>query len=152
VREGWRTKSYSTEYLKEQRSTFRKQVYDRLVWEFIQKYLPPKASAILDAGGGGGHWAKRFCDLGYSVTLVDYSRYMINEASKTLKHFSNARSLCGDVRELPVKNNAFDFVFCEADPISQCGSKTESVRAIKELGRVLTVGSIMVGSVSLRNF
>jgi ubiquinone/menaquinone biosynthesis C-methylase UbiE len=152
MQDGWRTKSYSTEYLKEQRSTFRKQVYDPLVWKFTEKYLPPKASSILDAGGGSGYWAKRFCDLGYRITLVDYSSYMINEASKTLKQFSNAHSLCGDVRKLPFQNNAFDFIFCEADPISQCGSKKESVRAIKELGRVLRVGSVMVGSVSLRYF
>jgi ubiquinone/menaquinone biosynthesis C-methylase UbiE len=74
---------------------------------------------------------------------------MINEASKTLNQFRDAHSICGDVRKLPFKNNVFDFILCEADPISQCGSKKESVKAIKELGRVLRVESIMVGSVSL---
>jgi ubiquinone/menaquinone biosynthesis C-methylase UbiE len=76
---------------------------------------------------------------------------MIKLAKKNLRS-TNAHIVLADIRSLPFREQSFDFVLCEADPISQCGSKDEAIRALRSLYDVLKKGSMLIGSLTNRYF
>jgi len=119
--------------------------------EFLSKFLPAVPSLILDAGGGDGRWSLGFYEMGFEVCLVDFNPHMLKMAKQLLKD-AYVEVVLGDIRFLPFRPEVFDFVLCEADPISQCGFREESISAIKSLFNVLKKGSTMVGSLSNRYF
>jgi len=144
---GWRSREYAVEYSGQKGRGRKDPNQDAL----ISKFLPFVPSLVLDAGGGDGRWSLGFRELGYEVCFVDFNVHMVRMAHGILQH-TGVNVVMADIRFLPFRNEVFDFVLCEANPISQCGSKGESVRAVTNLFNVLKKGAVLVGSLSNRYF
>jgi ubiquinone/menaquinone biosynthesis C-methylase UbiE len=150
----WRSRKYAEEFTeREWRSLFRRKVYDELVWAFTMPHLPKEKSLVLDAGGGSGRWTLDLTYLGHHVVLLDFSRPMLNLAKEKTERLIEAGAadlILADIHCLPFRSETFDFVFVEADPFTQGGTKDEVLAALRELYKVLKLGRFMVGSVSGR--
>ncbi len=150
----WRSQEYAEEYTRrEWRGLFRRRVYDYLVWAFTKAHLPKEGSLILDAGGGSGRWIPDFTYLDHHVVLLDFSRPMLRLAKKKIERLLKAGAvdlILADIHWLPFPPETFDFIFVEADPFTQGGTRREVQVALKQLHDVLKTGKPMVGSVSGR--
>ena len=82
--------------------------------EFIAKSLNlPKGSKLLDVGCGYARHAVYLAKMGYEVTCVDISDYLLNEAQKRIKQFNvedKVRIIKMDMRKMDFKNE-FDGVY-----------------------------------------
>lgn len=116
----------------------------------IEPYLPKPPAAIVDAGGGTGKWAIPLARRGFSVSLVDISRAML-EVAKTKATAEGLEGRVtvrqGDIRGLEYPTDEFDVVLGMGDPISYCGAPNV---AIAELVRVAKKGGLIVCSVDSR--
>ena len=74
----------------------------------IMAYVNPDASAILDLGCGIGSLTKRLADRFPSALIVgiDRSKYLLSK----LKRNRNILTVLGDIPDLPLKKDFFDFV------------------------------------------
>jgi SAM-dependent methyltransferase len=150
----WRSREYAEEFTeREWRSLFRRKVYDELVWAFTMPYLPREKSLVLDAGGGSGRWTLDLTYLGHHVVLLDFSRPMLSlakEKTEGLLKAGVADLILADIHCLPFRSETFDFIFVEADPFTQGGTKEDVLAGLRQLHQVLKPGRFMVGSVSGR--
>lgn len=130
--------------------SFNTLLYDVLLKDIFQRYLPKRKLKMLDAGGGTGKWAEFFCQQGHDVTLFDNSKAMLQVAHNNFqeKEFCKEIEIIqGDICNMPFNDNTFDFVLCDRNPISHCGKQKESYQAISEIHRVLQPGGIIIASV-----
>lgn len=125
------------------------EIYDYITWDkTIKPYLPNnKEAEILDAGGGTGKWTISIAKLGYHVFLTDISEKMLQVAKQKLAK-ENLLERVGiveaDVTKMDMfKDDSFDFVLCEGDPLSYC---TNPYQGIRELVRVAKKDSFIVAS------
>ena len=126
-------------------------IYDEITWRFIEPYLP-EHGIVLDAGGGAGGWAVEMAKKGLKVMLYDLSLDMLREARKKMGRYGLSDFIeigWGDIRAMPFRDDMFDFVLCEADPISYCGDPD---KAICELSRVLKPRCFLVAGVESTYF
>jgi len=119
-------------------------VYDEITWKNMRPFLP-KGGWILDAGGGAGAWSIRMTEeTKCMVVLLDVTRDLLKTAKrKTTNNPVSKRVevLDADIRSLPSADMSFDFVLCEADPLSICG---DPEKAAQELSRVLKPNGYLV--------
>ena len=126
------------------------EIYDRITWEkTIEPYLPRgKGMIILDAGGGTGKWTISMARLGHHVTLADISEKMLEMAKEKLARedlLDRVSIVPADVTDMDMfRDESFDFVLCEGDPLSYCINPHQGIR---ELVRVAKEGSFIVASV-----
>jgi len=93
-------------------------IYDYLEKKTISKLLNnKKRGKMLEVGSGTGHWSEYFTKLGFHVTGVEKSKYMVDIASK--KKIENANFICEDI---------FDY---ETDIKFDCASFITSLEFIK---------------------
>lgn len=132
---------------------FNTYLYDTLLKNILKDTLPKTSLKILDAGGGTGKWTNYFLEQGHNVTILDISKSMLSIAKNNInsKYKSNVTFYNGSIVELPYKNNTFDLVFSDRNPISHCGNKALSHTAIKECFRVLKSDGYFIGSVLNKN-
>ena len=126
-------------------------IYDEITWRFTEPYLPDRGM-VLDAGGGTGGWAVEMTKKGLKVMLYDLSPDMLREARKKIDRHGLSDLIevrLGDIRAMPFSDEEFDFVLCEADPISYCGDPD---KAICELSRVLKPRCFLVAGVESTYF
>jgi ubiquinone/menaquinone biosynthesis C-methylase UbiE len=113
IRGRWdeRAKRYD-EYYK----TFEGAVEHYVDWELLKGYLPQIRDArILDAGGGTGRITLPLAKMGYSVTLCDISRGMLEVARQKLLRegvLDRVEILECDICELRFADESFDFALC----------------------------------------
>lgn len=84
--------------------------------------------------------------------LYDLSPHMLEEARKKISLHSLSDLVeigWGDIQAMPFREEEFDFVLCEADPISYC---SDSDKAIYELSRVLKARCLLVAGVESTYF
>lgn len=122
--------------------SFNTELYDKLIFNLLNPILDtiPHSGKILDAGGGTGKWSAYFAQKGFHVELIDISKPMLDFASNRIKDLglnNNVIITHGSICSLPYENDSFDFVFSERNPISHCGRREDSYKAIIELYRVL---------------
>jgi len=126
--------------------------YEHLTWSAVERLLPTgRRWRILDAGGGGGKYGVRMAERGHPVTVLDLSPGMLEQARVRFAEAglaSDARFEVGNILALPFEDNAFDFVFCEGDPVSYC--LDEYPKALAELFRVAAPGAPVVLGVDNR--
>ncbi len=78
---------------------------DGAAWRtLLKKNLPAGKLKILDVGTGAGFFAAILSKLGHSVTGIDMSTKMLNEAHKNLRELK----LCADFRKMNAQ--ALDFL------------------------------------------
>lgn len=117
------------------------EVYDHVTWETVAPWLPLPGARVLDAGAGSGKFAQRFLARGDEVTLLDPSAEMLRIAEgKVRSRFPAAKAhfVQGGIERMDFPDGAFDFVFCEGDPLSYCIATHRE--AARELLRVLRPG------------
>lgn len=125
-------------------------LFDEISWLQFSEFLPEnKNSKILDAGCGGGGWSLRLAKMGYrNLTLIDFSSSCIEGAKRIFSNHNlldSGRFIVSDISDLsPLKDNEFDFIFCERDPLEYCTADQDG--AFSELTRVLSSGSILTFS------
>jgi ubiquinone/menaquinone biosynthesis C-methylase UbiE len=112
---------------------------DRLSSELIIRLLrPQKGDRILDIGCGTGNHLLLFYRLGFDVTGVDASPYMLNIARSRLGN--KAALKIGRAEDLPFEDNEFDL----ATFIITIEFLDDPLAALKEAGRV-TKNKIFIG-------
>jgi ubiquinone/menaquinone biosynthesis C-methylase UbiE len=122
-------------------------VYDQITWDNIEPFLP-KRGWILDAGGGAGVWSIKIAEQKQcSVILLDITQKLLETGQRRIRDkmlTGQIHVLDADIRAIPHPEMSFDFVLCEADPISICG---DPGKAISELSRVLKPNGYLVAGV-----
>jgi ubiquinone/menaquinone biosynthesis C-methylase UbiE len=128
------------------------QWHDGLTWEYLKPHLPGDAnSAVVDLGCGTGKWAARLAKSGYTLTCVDISARMLDQARRKiapLDPHGRARflqaDLC-DLSDLPAQSFALAVAFGE--PL---GSTKSPRQALRQIRRLLAPGGILVATVDNR--
>lgn len=78
------------------------------VFEVFYKYLSPKKGHLLDLGCGAGEpWGRYFVDRGWKVTGVDFSKSMLEHATRYVPEMD---VVMGDMREVCFEANTFNAV------------------------------------------
>ena len=116
---------------------------DFLAWnEIIKKHLPAgKNLKVLDVGTGAGVFAVLFSKLGHSVTAVDMSQKMLNEAQKNLAALNcHADFIKMNAQELNFGAETFDVVISR----NLTWTLPDAMQAYKEWYRVLKRGGVLM--------
>ena len=104
---------------------------DRLSSELIVRLLrPQKRERILDIGCGTGNHLLLFYRLGFDVTGLDASPYMLDIARSRLGHKASLK--IGRAEDLPFEDNEFDL----ATLIITLEFLDDPIEALREAGRV----------------
>jgi len=87
-------------------------VKERTAWEGLySEVLEGSGRKVLDCGCGPGAATLRLVDLGYSVTGLDFSAEMIEEARRNMERYGKkAAFVQGDAEDLPFEDSSFDVV------------------------------------------
>jgi ubiquinone/menaquinone biosynthesis C-methylase UbiE len=117
--------------------TFKGAIENQVDWTLLKPYLPKNRNAkILDAAGGTGRITLPLAKMGYSVTLCDISRAMLNVAKQKLlkEGLSNKVQISEcDVHKLRFADETFDFVLCWDGMIE---AAKELIRVTKKGGKL----------------
>lgn len=122
--------------------------HDALTWHYLEPYLPRDLSAeAVDLGCGTGKWAARLIRSGYTVTGVDISPRMLDQARAKCRSTAEAgratfiqADLC-DLSALPARH--FGLAVALGDPI---GCTESPARAMKQIRRILRSDGILVAT------
>lgn len=130
---------YNTQYWK---------IYDDITWDHMQNEILPKAKGrLLDAGGGTGKWARKFAKRGFKVDVCDLADKMMEVGRKITEEeqlSDKVKFINGDICDIPFKNETFDAVISQGNPVSYC---KDPYLAISELARVAKHNAPVVISV-----
>ncbi len=112
----------------------------------MERYIRP-GSAILDIGGGPGHYSVHFARQGHAVTLLDLSDENVRFAKKKARSFgvriTAAQGNALDLSRFP--DDSFDAVFLMG-PLYHLMTAESRVRALTEASRVLKPGGCLFSS------
>lgn len=99
----------------------------------------PKQSKILDLGCGSGRFSIGAAQIGHNVTGMDITPEAISAATEKAKklNLNNVHFLVGDMTDIPLENNEFDYVFCPRFSINAVATFEKRKRAIGEMIRVV---------------
>lgn len=111
---------------------------------WIERFLPPAGSRVLDIGGGPGRYSIWLAEQGYRVTLADLSpdlldlaREKVAESGVTLDGIVEANA--ADLSQFG--DSSFDAALC-LGPFYHLMFEDERAAAARELNRVLKPGAI----------
>lgn len=98
----------------------------------------PNGSKILDLGCGSGRFSVGAAELGFNVTGVDITPEAVQAAKNRAKNsnITSVNFLVGDMTELPLEDEKFDYVFCPRFSINAVATIDKRRQAIKEMTRV----------------
>lgn len=116
--------------------------------EFVEQY--GDNNAILDLGCGYGRHAIALAKNGASVTAVDFSRKIIDEAEKlageNMAEPSKCTFVCQDARDYD-DGKVYDKVICLYDVIGSFPDEEDNIKIIKTAYKHLKVGGYFIISV-----
>ncbi len=112
----------------------------------MERYIRPD-SAILDIGGGPGHYSIHFAKQGHAVTLLDLSGENVRFAKKKARQYGvKITALQGDATDLSrFPDDSFDTVFLMG-PLYHLMTEESRLQAIREAKRVLKPGGFLFSS------
>jgi len=106
--------------------------------EILRSALAPGGGRALDAGCGTGFQAALLADLGYEIHGVDIAAALLAIARRRLPQMPTVQ---GTIEALPYPSESFHVVAC-------CGSTLsfvdDAVQALREIGRVLRPGGVLL--------
>ncbi|WP_426479330.1 class I SAM-dependent methyltransferase [Chryseobacterium sp. CBSDS_008] len=109
----------------------------------IKRYLN-RSCAIADVGGGPGHYAAWLAGTGHNVTLIDPVKKHIEQAKKRSGTNNAFKCILAEARKLPLPDLSQDVVILHG-PLYHLQELEERLDALKEAGRVLKKGGILLG-------
>ena len=138
---------YNTDPLKEWNRLKTKHPFEKYITvRVMDRYIRP-GSAILDIGGGPGHYSIHYAKQGHTVTLLDLSDENVRFARRKARQYGvRITALQGDALDLSqYPDNAFDAVFLMG-PLYHLMNEESRVRALLEAKRVLKPGGHLFSS------
>ena len=113
--------------------------------ELVSTHVPER-SRLLDLGGGSGVHTIELVRRGFSVTLVDLSPELLDQARRHLAEAGLAADavIVGDAACLEV-DDVFDAVLC-AGPLYHASDHDDLQRMLDTCRRVLRPGGVLVGA------
>jgi SAM-dependent methyltransferase len=114
--------------------------------ELILRFLPSAPSVVVDAGGAHGVYSFWLAGLGYSVHLVDLVPRHIEQARQVAQQPGSpqlASLKVGDARQLDFADSSADAVLLHG-PLYHLPERAERLRAIREAGRILRPGGLLL--------
>ncbi|MFH1108980.1 MAG: methyltransferase domain-containing protein [Planctomycetota bacterium] len=124
------------------------QWHNSLTWDYLKPYLPRDLSVgVLDLGCGTGTWACKLRRSGYSVTCVDISTKMLDQARLKIERMGGSdrirfvqADLC-DLSALPAAGASLAIAL--GDPV---GCTRSPALALKQIRRVLADDGVLVAT------
>lgn len=115
------------------------------IWDLLQRWLPAAPATVLDVGGGAGAYAIPLAAAGYQVHLVDPVPLHVEQAAAAARDAGTplASATAGDARNLRAAGASADAVLL-LGPLYHLTSRPDRVTALREAGRVLRPGGIVV--------
>ncbi len=99
---------------------------------------------VLDVGCANGYATfQQASNLDIKITGVDFSKWMIDQAEKSIFDKDKVKFIVADVRELPFKNETFDVTYTTRTLIN-LPNWNEQVKGIQECIRVTKKGGIII--------
>jgi len=111
--------------------------------ELLEQFMPAPPAAVLDVGGGPGHYAAWLADRGYSVRLIDATPLHVAQAARRAKERFEARE--GDATELMEPDEAYDVVLL-LGPLYHLHHREDRLAALREARRVLLPGGLLAAA------
>ena len=140
-------KNYNLDPLKEWNRLQKNHPFEKYITtRMMDRYLHP-GSAILDIGGGPGHYSIHYARQGHTLTLLDLSDGNVRFAKKKARQYGvKITALQGDALDLSrFGDNSFDAVFLMG-PLYHLMNEENRRRAIGEAKRVLKPGGCLFSS------
>lgn len=121
---------------------------ERECWRKILERLGPGGLSVLDVGTGTGFVALLLAEIGHQVTGIDWSKTMLDQASKKSQQENLSISFVeGETERLPFKTGSFDALVAR----HVLWTLTEPQQALAEWYRVLKQGGKVMADYSQRN-
>ena len=113
--------------------------------ELLARWLPAAPATLLDVGGGAGAYAIPLAAAGYQVHLVDPVPLHVEQAAAAARDAGTplASASAGDARNLRAADGSADAVLL-LGPLYHLTSRPDRITALREAGRVLRPGGIVV--------
>jgi SAM-dependent methyltransferase len=108
----------------------------------IDAHRPTPGKRLLDVGCGTGKSFLPMVDRGWSVTGVDVSPRMVEQAQEKIGAGDRVEVLVGDARELPILGS-FDLVWCLDDGLNYMLTEGELQAALTRMGRNLDTAGVV---------
>ncbi len=114
--------------------------------KMMDRYIRPD-DAILDIGGGPGHYAVHYARQGHPVTLLDLSDENVRFAKKKARQYGvKITALQGNALDLSrFPDHSFDTVFLMG-PLYHLMKEESRIQAVREAARVLKPGGYLFSS------
>lgn len=127
-------------------------VYNEVTWTHIKRHLPTDLTIpVLDVGCGTGTWGLKLAKSGFSVTLLDNSAKMLDQARKKAASMGLTKAVSfvqDEIEELQaLADEQFGLVIAQGDPLSLV---SRPAKAVASLARVMRSGACAVCSVDNR--
>lgn len=138
---------YNADPLKEWDRLKKKHPYEKYITtRMMDRYIHP-GSAILDIGGGPGHYSIHYARQGHAVTLLDLSDENVRFAKKKARQYGvKIAALQGNALDLSrFPDESFDAVFLMG-PLYHLMNEESRMKAIQEANRVLKPGGNLFSS------
>ena len=112
--------------------------------DFLKKEIPVNGK-VLDVACGYGRLTIPLQKTGYFMEGIDIASNLINAAkNKATKEKLNIKFRVGDMRDLPHKEKSFDAVICIWSSFCHMLTKTDQIRSLKEMYRVIRNGGSII--------
>lgn len=109
----------------------------------VERYFTDDGASVLDVGCGAGRVSHLLDERGFDVTGVDVSEQLVTEARS---RFPDIEFRIGDVRDTSFESNAFEYAVFSFYGLDYVLPKSERVRALREIRRVLKPSGVLVFS------
>ena len=123
--------------------------HDALTWEYLKPHLPTNLRApVIDLGCGSGKWGRKLLKSGYSVTFLDLSAGMVDEARKQVEQAGGSERAAfvqADLMNLSaLPADHFALATAMGEPLC---STDEPSKAVRQIARILAPGGVLVATV-----
>lgn len=109
--------------------------------DFVKSHSD-KSETILDLACGYGRVAIALAEAGYEkIYGIDLAYNLIEDAKREVKERGlKVNFVLGDMRALPYEKNMFDKIFCLWNSFNEILTKTDQIKVLNEVHRVLKPG------------
>jgi SAM-dependent methyltransferase len=115
--------------------------------ELLERWLPPAPAVVLDVGGGPGNYAVPLAAAGYAVHLLDPVPLHAEQAVRSGDRLASVSR--ADARAVPFGDATVDAVLLMG-PLYHLVDRTDRLAALREAGRVVRPGGVVVVAVISR--